>query len=164
MGIANAVQFSDPAYYSALPPADQLPSNGTPATTDDEAHFVLVTATPVTVTGIFTGFSAGALAVAGMNEDPFRCGIRPVYICNPWEGPTNRSTALSNPSQQLQYLQYLINDGRSILGPGYFGWRVPPDGNMSASNLQTLISTSAPLRIPTKSPGHSEMMSPGVPR
>jgi Putative Flp pilus-assembly TadE/G-like len=145
MGTTNPVQFSAPAYYTALPPADQLPSNGTPANTDDEAHFVLVTATPVTVSIILPrgSFSAGARAVAGMKEDPFRCRIRPIYICNPWEGtPTNLSTALSkDPSQQPQLT--LVNDGTSI--PGHsFGWLVPPDNNMSASNLQNLISTSAP--------------------
>jgi hypothetical protein len=148
MGITNAVQYSSPAYYSALSPANQLPSNGTAATGDADAHFVLVTVTPVTVSTVFpvrylipsgtNSFSAGAQAVAGMFEDI--CGTPPpvIYICNPWEGtPTNLSTALSSPSELRKQLQ-LINDGTN--SPGHFGWIVPPDGDVSASNLQDWIA------------------------
>src|SRR6266404_3763923 len=86
MGIAAAVQHSVPAFYSALPAANQLPSNGTAATSDADAHFVMVTVTPVTVPTVFpvsfvvpggtNSFSAGAQAVAGMDENI--CGIPPV--------------------------------------------------------------------------------------
>jgi Flp pilus assembly protein TadG len=150
MGITTAVQHSAPAYYSALPAANQLPSNGTAATDDADAHFVLVTITPVTVPTLFpvsflaagatNSFSAGAQAVAGMDENI--CGIPPVYVCNPWEGTgTSLSSALANQAQIRKQLQ-LLNDGTN--GPGHFGWLVPPDGNVSASNLQEWISVTSP--------------------
>jgi hypothetical protein len=135
MGTTNRVQFSAPAYYSALPPADQLPSNGTPANTDDEAHFVLVTATPVTVPILLPrgSFSAGARAVAGMYEDI--CRSPPIYICNPWEGTgTDVSTALSSLSERRKQLQ-LVNNGTT--SPGSFGWLVPPGSTVTASNCKT---------------------------
>ena len=41
-------------FYQNLPAANTLPSSGTVATTDANAHFVLVTVTPVTVPTIFS--------------------------------------------------------------------------------------------------------------
>jgi Flp pilus assembly protein TadG len=152
MGIATAVQHSTPAYYSALPAASQLPSNGTLATGDADAHFVLVTVTPVSVPTLFpvsfvvpggtSSFSAGAQAVAGMDESI--CNVPPVYICNPWEGSgVSLSTALASPVQKRTEIKLLMDNSNND-SPGHFGFLVPPDGDVGASNLQEWISTTNP--------------------
>jgi Flp pilus assembly protein TadG len=149
MGISAAVQHTAPAFYSALPAANQHPSTGTAPTGDADAHFVMVTVIPVTVSTIFpvafvlpggtSSFSAGAQAVAGMTESI--CDIPPVYICNPWEGRRSLSDALSDLAERRKQIR-LLNDGTN--SPGHFGWLVPPDNNVSASNLQDWISRTPP--------------------
>jgi Flp pilus assembly protein TadG len=159
MGIAAAVQHSTPTYYSALPPANQLPSNGTVATSDADAHFVLVMVTPVTFPALFprpvidsvhpysfhfttTSLSSSAQAVAGMDESI--CDVPPVYICNPWEGSgVSLSTALATPLQKRTEIKLLMDNSNND-SPGHFGFLVPPDGDVGASNLQEWISTTTP--------------------
>jgi Flp pilus assembly protein TadG len=150
MGIATAAQHSAPSFYSSLPAANQDPSNGTAALGDADAHFVLVTIRPVTVATMFpvsfllprgtNSFSIGAQAVAGMDENI--CDIPPVYICNPWEyTQPSLVSALSNLAERRKQIK-LLNNGQN--SPGHFGWLIPPDNNLSASNLQDWISRTPP--------------------
>jgi len=138
-------------FYKTLPPANVLPSAGTVAATDADAHFVRVVVTPVTVSTTFSAtylipggsntFSAGAQAVAGYGPEAV-CDIPPVFICNPWEGTgTSLSAALADRAQRQRQLK-ILNDG--TIGPGHFGWLVPPDGDASASNLRDWISRTKP--------------------
>jgi hypothetical protein len=139
------------AFYKTLPAASALPSTGTPAATDTDAHFVRVAVTPVSVSTTFSvtylipggsnSFSTGAQAVAGYGPEAV-CNIPPVFICNPWEGTgISLSAALADPAQRRRQLK-ILNDG--TFGPGHFGWLVPPDGNVAASNLQDWISVTTP--------------------
>ncbi|ACL57539.1 conserved hypothetical protein [Methylobacterium nodulans ORS 2060] len=149
MGVTAPVQVTV-QFKRTLPVASQLPTGGTAATADSDAHFVIVDASPITLNTIFPAsfvnsalantFTSGAQSVAGMNQSI--CSIPPVYLCNPWEGTgIDLTTALATPGQARRQLK-LLNDGTS--SPGHFGWLVPPDNNVSASNLQDWISRTTP--------------------
>src|SRR5262249_9681116 len=71
------------------------------------------------------------------------CDIPPVYICNPWENVPGTSlvSALSSLAEIRKQIK-ILNDGTN--SPGHFGWLIPPDNNVSASNLQDWISRTPP--------------------
>lgn len=160
MGSSN-VQVKSIVFYQDLPPASQPISNGTVAPDDGHARFVAVTLEPVKIFSIFPvsfiesgaadNISAGAVAVAGMDE--VACKYTPMFICNPWEtsGLTydQATTALLNASKgELVALQAA---GNGQYGPGNYGWvQAPVDVKASgtcgtASQMAQEIAQSTPF-------------------
>ena len=160
MGITTPVTASTPVFYSALPVASAGFTGHVATTAPDNAKFVAVTVNPVSVATIFpvtflnaagiNSFTAQAQAIAGNSGEQI-CKVPPVFICNPYETPGNTddaaaTTALQNnltPGSIGVRTQFkVLNDGQ--VGPGHFGWLVPPDGCNGANCLRTWISENAP--------------------
>jgi Flp pilus assembly protein TadG len=137
------------AFYSALNAA--ATGGGTTTTVDTVTKYVGVTVSPVSIARMFpiggTTMSSGAQAIAGFTSQSF-CDVPPVFICNPYEtaGMSDSDataalrTALSNTTTQQQQLRL----DPTKVGPGQFGYLVPPDNCNGASCLETWIAKSKP--------------------
>jgi Flp pilus assembly protein TadG len=153
---AQNVQVSSIRFLSALPASDNSPITSAYVAADAaHAHFVEVTATPVTLTTIlpaafFGGVNlvtSGAQAVAGFPNTVI-CNFPPVFICNPYEtaGMTDDDatqalrTAMADPAT----LRKQIRQDNTKSGPGQFGFLIPPDGCTGASCLTDWIARTRP--------------------
>jgi len=163
MGNQTVQLASAPLFLSSLPADTVDPIPGANYTTDPaKARFVEVKVQPTSLQNIlpasFFGGSntliAAAQAVAGRGDEVI-CGIPPLFMCNPYEtaGMTDEQatdalrTSIANPVEHRR--QWKLGTNKS--GPGQFGWLVPPDGNMGASNLSNWIAQTRPSACYKKS-------------
>jgi Flp pilus assembly protein TadG len=154
-GAAN-VQVSSTRFLSSLPASDTSDITAANVTTDPVlAKFVEVTAQPVTLGTILpasffggtNSVTAGAVAVAGF-PNTVVCNFPPVFLCNTYEtaGMSDAAataafrTAMNDPATLRRQLR--LDDSK--VGPGQFGYLVPPDGNSGASNLTDWIARTTP--------------------
>jgi hypothetical protein len=155
MGTAPTFTYTS-TFYSGLPAA-QAGLTGIAATSDQNAKFVSVIVTPVTIPTIFPvgffkkgaadGFSTGAAAIAGFTAQTV-CDLPPVFICNPYE-TAGMSDAQATSALQAAFaipatLQQQLMMDASTTGPGHFGFLVPPDGCTGANCLSQWIATAHP--------------------
>ena len=126
MGVTN-VQLDHPVdnndFYESIPVASQYFTSGTVARDDGHARFVGITLKSVSLSTIFpvtflgggtNGYTAGASAVAGMDE--VSCKITPLFVCNPYETANmtyDQATAelfkSSNIGNKMFILQFAAN-------------------------------------------------------
>jgi Flp pilus assembly protein TadG len=150
------VHVSSTRFLSSLPASDTSDITAANVTTDPIlAKFVEVTVQPVTLGTILpaaffggtNSVTAGAVAVAGF-PNTVVCNFPPIFVCNPYEtaGMSDDAataafrTAMNTPATLRT--QVRLDDTK--VGPGQFGYLIPPDGCTGASCLTDWIARTSP--------------------
>jgi hypothetical protein len=142
-------------FLDDLPASDDQPITATYETTDPtQARFVEVTINPTQVTAIFPASFLGgansqnfqATAVAGFNSAV--CNYTPVFICNPYEDPSQAGgltlqQAVASSAARRRLIELRSVGQGSAYFPGDFGF-LDAEGSNGARGLAERIASSTP--------------------